>query len=245
MVPPPSWGESVMTEFAEPGSEAYDAEFAQNGGPLYVMGNRGDYFSRPTLLRKLYQDTTWEDISPSAGLSGAFTGVTAPSVNVVYVCGTGGMAYKSTDAGETWGRQDMPTRQNINAVYFIDDNHGFAVGDSGLILYTQTGGLLGLVDRDPTLPAKFELLQNYPNPFNPMTKIEYWIADFGFVTLTVYDVLGREVATLVNRVEQPGRYRVDYNGSKLAGGVYLYRLSVATADGRDRFSSTKRFVVLK
>ena len=84
---------------------------------------------------------------------------------------------------------------------------------------------LDAVDEPAGPPTSFRLDQNYPNPFNPTTNIEFRIANFGFVSLKVYDVLGRLVATLVNGVRSPGSYEVQFNGSKLASGVYFYRLT--------------------
>ncbi len=81
------------------------------------------------------------------------------------------------------------------------------------------------VDRRPVQPSLFGLSQNYPNPFNPTTNIEYQVSNSGFVSLKVYDVLGREVATLVNEVKSPGSYEVQFNGSRFASGVYFYRLT--------------------
>ena len=78
-------------------------------------------------------------------------------------------------------------------------------------------------------PAEYLLRQKYPNPFNPTTNIEYRISNFGFVSLKVYDVLGRLVATLVNGVRSPGSYEVQFNGSKFASGVYFYRLTAPRA----------------
>jgi len=72
----------------------------------------------------------------------------------------------------------------------------------------------------------YALEQNYPNPFNPSTKIKYQILRNGFVTLKVYDILGKEVATLVNKQQQSGRYEVNFNAENLASGVYLYRIKV-------------------
>jgi hypothetical protein len=76
-------------------------------------------------------------------------------------------------------------------------------------------------------PASFQLSQNYPNPFNGTTELGFGISDWGFVTLKVYDILGREVATLVNEVKQPGTYTVQFDGSGLASGVYFYRLQAS------------------
>jgi Secretion system C-terminal sorting domain len=77
-----------------------------------------------------------------------------------------------------------------------------------------------------TFPGVYELSQNYPNPFNPATTIRYQLPQDGFVTLKVYDILGKEILTLVNEEKSSGRYEVNFDASKLASGVYLYRLNV-------------------
>jgi hypothetical protein len=74
------------------------------------------------------------------------------------------------------------------------------------------------------LPPHADLLQNYPNPFNPRTVITYNLPGSSHVTLRVFDILGREVCSLVDAVQGPGNYRVTFEGSQLAGGVYLFRL---------------------
>jgi hypothetical protein len=74
------------------------------------------------------------------------------------------------------------------------------------------------------LPATFAVEQNYPNPFNPVTKIQYTIASRQRTIVSVFDLLGREVATLVDEVKQPGAYTVEFDGSDLPSGVYLCRL---------------------
>lgn len=89
------------------------------------------------------------------------------------------------------------------------------------------------------IPNVFELKQNYPNPFNPVTKISYSIPKAGIVTLKIFDITGREVASLMNELKQPGIYSVDFNASSFASGVYFYRL-----EAQD-FVDTKRMVLLK
>lgn len=85
----------------------------------------------------------------------------------------------------------------------------------------------------------YSLSQNYPNPFNPSTKITFSIPKDGIVTLKVYNVLGQEVATLINQQMKAGTYDVDFNGSKLSSGVYLYSITA------DNFTSTKKMIMLK
>jgi hypothetical protein len=95
-------------------------------------------------------------------------------------------------------------------------------------------------------PEEFTLEQNYPNPFNPTTNVGFRIADFGFVSLKVYDVLGNEVATLVNENLQAGRYETTFDASGLASGVYFYRLSARIPSGQaGEFMQTRRLLLLR
>ncbi len=89
------------------------------------------------------------------------------------------------------------------------------------------------------VPDKFELSQNYPNPFNPRTKIKYQIAESNPVSLRIYDVLGNEVASLINDVQPAGNYELTFDASLLSSGVYLYKLQAGS------FAETKKMVVLK
>lgn len=90
----------------------------------------------------------------------------------------------------------------------------------------------------------FELDQNYPNPFNPSTLISYQLAAISHVTLRVYDVLGREVKTLVDAVRSPGRYESEFDAGNLPSGVYFYRLSATSSDGQ-KFVWTNKLVLMK
>jgi len=95
------------------------------------------------------------------------------------------------------------------------------------------------------IPDKFELSQNYPNPFNPVTNLEFGISNLGFVTLKIYDVLGRELVTLVNEIKEPGYYKIQFNASDLANGVYFYRMIAGLSGGAEEFVAVKKLVVLK
>ena len=99
------------------------------------------------------------------------------------------------------------------------------------------------IEFENTIPNDYKLLQNYPNPFNPETIISFQIPVISNVTLKIYDVLGREVTTLVNKEMKAGSYKVDFNSRGLASGIYFYRLS-ATGSTRD-FTAIKKMVLLK
>lgn len=89
------------------------------------------------------------------------------------------------------------------------------------------------------LPTKFALNQNYPNPFNPSTTISYDLPNSGFVNLNVYDMLGQEVANLVNEDQNVGNYKIEFNASNLTSGIYFYRLQSG------KFTETKKLILLR
>ncbi len=150
------------------------------------------------------------------------------SLNVVGYFQTGGRArdilVRNTNEG--------------NNIYVADENDGIYV-----LRYVKPDA----VDEENYSVNNFELLQNYPNPFNPSTNITYIIARSGAtrqsiaipVQLKIYDALGREVATLVNAKQAPGKYSVQFNASKLSSGIYFYTLSA------DNFVQTRKMILMK
>ncbi len=96
-----------------------------------------------------------------------------------------------------------------------------------------------VINEESNLPQSFTLTQNYPNPFNPTTMINYALPKAGNVVLKVYDVLGKEVATLVNNYKESGRYFVEFDASKLSSGMYIYKLSSGS------FSEVKKMMLLR
>jgi len=99
--------------------------------------------------------------------------------------------------------------------------------------------LVGIQPISNEIPNQFSLSQNYPNPFNPNTVISFQLAVNSFAMLKVYDLLGREVATLVNEQLQPGTYEVDWDGNGFASGVYYYKLAAGD------YTETKKMVLIK
>ncbi len=104
-------------------------------------------------------------------------------------------------------------------IYSTAQNSPFKV-----VLFGVGQGTAGVEQGNEMQPLVYHLDQNYPNPFNPATRLRFTIADYGFVTLKVYNVLGQEVATLVNGQRVSGTYEVEWNASALPSGVYIYRL---------------------
>jgi len=105
--------------------------------------------------------------------------------------------------------------------------------------YTLAGGTIKVEMISSVIPDNFLLSQNYPNPFNPRTEISYEVPAAKLVKLTVYNILGKEMAELVNERQSPGKYKVSFDASNLTSGVYFYTLST------DNFTETKRMILLK
>ncbi|MEO8210859.1 MAG: T9SS type A sorting domain-containing protein [bacterium] len=97
----------------------------------------------------------------------------------------------------------------------------------------------GISQNNAELPTEYSLLQNYPNPFNPETKIKFDIPNLSNVKLSIYDITGREVATLVNKQLEPGRYDYKFTGSNFASGIYFYKIHAGT------FTMVRRMVLIK
>ncbi|MBE0571279.1 MAG: T9SS type A sorting domain-containing protein, partial [Ignavibacteriaceae bacterium] len=95
------------------------------------------------------------------------------------------------------------------------------------------------VNVEVEIPLVYSLEQNFPNPFNPSTTIKYSISEDGFVKLSIYNLLGEEVTTLVNNEQKAGRYEVVFDAAKLSSGVYMYRLE------SKNFLSIKKMLLVK
>ena len=146
--------------------------------------------------------------------------------------------YRSTDDGVTWTTVNSGLTNNLLA--------SIAINNGGIIFAATTGGLFRSVQSTTSVrelsadaPSSFSLNQNYPNPFNPTTTISFSIPTSEFVTLKVFDVLGNEVATLVNEEKSNGIYKVDFNASNLSSGIYFYTLKAG------RFLETKKLILMK
>jgi len=119
----------------------------------------------------------------------------------------------------------------------MDANYAYVGTDEGI--WRRPLSTIVSVNQPSEFPRAFRLEQNYPNPFNPSTTIKYELPRSSVVTLSVYDMLGREVSVLVNEKRDAGVHEIKFDGSNLASGVYVYRVQAGD------FVQAKKFVVLK
>lgn len=138
------------------------------------------------------------------------------------------------------GKSDSLTDSlTIEVTLLPGDSAKFHGGTAFFVDDFSFGKFTAVSPRQQNVPSEFRLFQNYPNPFNPTTTILYDVPKKSHVTLLVYDVLGRKVATLVDGERSGGEYRVTFNGSRLASGVYFYRLKAGN------YASVKKLLLLK
>ena len=162
------------------------------------------------------------------------------NVNTGYITTNFGYIYKTTNSGNNWILLNSGTNQNLNYIYFMNNNTGYVVGDQGIILKTTDGGGNVWINQNfEQIPNEYYLFQNYPNPFNPITTIKYALPKNEFVKLVLFDILGREIQTLVNEKQSAGTYETTFNASQYPSGVYFYNLTT------EEFSETKKMLMIK
>ncbi|MBS1494791.1 MAG: T9SS type A sorting domain-containing protein [Bacteroidetes bacterium] len=149
-----------------------------------------------------------------------------------------GKILKTTDGGQTFFYNNYASSK-LYDIAVLNENTVWVCGENGAILKTTTGGTIGIHQISASLPDKFYLEQNYPNPFNPNSNIVFSLPQNTFVKLNVFDLLGREVANLVNEKLSAGKYKYDFNASLLPSGIYFYKLET------ESFSETKKMVLVK
>jgi len=211
---------------------------------LNVMGIGGDFeFLGVGTIRTTDGGLSWE--YEYIGIPGAGVTLDFRNDNEAWTSLGGQQKFiYSLDSGATWIQIPTPDSAAIFDVIFPDSLHGFAVGNQGTILKYKPPIVDALSDYDDVIPNFFKLFQNYPNPFNPSTKIKFTIpnvvSSFSLrTTLIVFDVLGNEIATLVNEEKPPGEYEVEWNAIDYTSGIYFYRFQTGS------YRETKKLVILK
>ncbi len=180
------------------------------------------------LIRPIW-DYVWNSGASAVG-GYVYRGTAIPSLVGKYICGDYG-------SGRTWVltlvRSDSASAQLLTdesypiSSFGVDENNEvYHCSYSSGRLYKLTGPGTGVAQ--PEAPTQFKLEQNYPNPFNPTTKMSFVIGHSSLVSLKVFDVLGRDVATLVNEPKEPGVYEVSFDATNLTSGVYFYRMATTS-----------------
>lgn len=153
--------------------------------------------------------------------------------NTGWIGGNFNPTYKTTDGGFTWLNANIG--ENILSFRFLNDSIGYACGRY-VYKYDKT---VGIEPVSSVIPGQFILHQNYPNPFNPFTKIRFEIPVRDYVKLTLTDIAGKEIKTILNEMLNPGIYELLVSANDLASGIYFYRMNTSTN------SLSRKLVVIK
>lgn len=203
--------------------------------------------ARRTLLETTNAGINWNTIySENIGGYGFITDIAFFNSQIGYfVCQNNSDGYiaKTTNSGINW-TQDFVIKGNgsyrmcgLFSMYVLNENKIWVGGGSSTIITNSSP--IGIHSASMEIPLNFSLSQNYPNPYNPQTKIKFAVPKASFTKLNVYDILGREVVTLVNEELKPGTYEADWDGSDYSSGVYLYK--IISGD----YTETRKMILMK
>jgi len=240
---------------------SYSPSVAVNGLKVHIVwfdfrdGNWEIYYKRSTDGGTIWNADTRltnnsaKSIYPSIAVSGS-------QVNVVWQDERDGNPNteiyfkRSTDGGTIWDADTRLTNNNASSIYPSIAVSGSQINvvwscdrdsiyNNEIYFKRNPTGNVGIQNISSEIPSKYSLSQNYPNPFNNTSNFKFEIAKLGEVKIIVYDVMGREVQTLVNESLKPGTYETTLDGSQLTSGVYFYKMIT------DGFSETKRMILLR
>jgi photosystem II stability/assembly factor-like uncharacterized protein len=218
---------------------AYTSGFTFKSDKLIGISSTSE--SMPQISRTTDGGITWTPISIGSGLSGKTYTKWVPYTSVVYIIGENGAIKRSTNDGVTWTSMQTANVTNLNHFDFNKVNNiicGYAVSKNGSVIKLIDSVLYHLTNTEPVnnnLPSEFKLHQNFPNPFNPVTSIAYDLPSNSMVNLKVFDMLGREIAVLVNGNRNAGKYTVNFNADKYTSGIYFCKLNVISKDYEKTF----------
>jgi hypothetical protein len=163
--------------------------------------------------------------------------------NVIFAgSGSDGGVFLSSNNGTSWVQKNQGFPYNIIYIYsmIISNDYIFACINYYTPIWRRSiSNILGIKKISELVPLSYILYQNYPNPFNPSTNIKYQITNNSLVTLRVFDLLGREIETLVNEQQFPGTYSVNWNADNYPSGVYFYTFTAG------EFKDTKKMILVK
>ena len=224
---PPSWG-AVYTDYFIP-NRIYlfpQPYVSNNGGQSWFLADSG--FADTSYYLSYYQDKVTTKLLYSLRGDG------------LYSARNDTMYWSFVDGTENLPIYFSPTGfyddRNMNNIFIEPDRKELFLGTAEGIYKTN---IITSVNENDKKDFVFSLSQNYPNPFNPTTTINYSIKSAGLITLKIYDMLGTEVASLVNERQEAGDYSVTFNAADLPSGIYVYKLTAGN------FVSTKKLILLK
>ncbi|MBK6765629.1 MAG: T9SS type A sorting domain-containing protein [bacterium] len=213
-------GDDWVIQLSVPGGEEdeFEAVFALDPNHVWAVGGQGRIYSTSN------GGQSW---SPqTSGTTVALMDVHFTGFDIGWMCGAGGFLAHGVEGGAMWHTQTPPATATFNGVYFVSDTLGYLVTADGRIFRGQ-------ISETPSASpphhhhtaSSFGLVANYPNPFNPSTTIEFTLESAGHTTLTVFDILGQQIAQPLNGTIGSGAHKIQFQGAGLPSGAYYYQLA--------------------
>jgi photosystem II stability/assembly factor-like uncharacterized protein len=212
----------------------------------YLAGyEQMEFTDNPLLFKTNDNGQTWSEYHLNT--SGKIYSISISPVDPSKACAVGnyindpvygnqGLIMRTSDGGQTWSEEQWPGEIKLNAVHASSTDF-FIAGDNGLLLKSSI--TVGISSVNSEIPSGYSLSQNYPNPFNPTTNINFSIPKSGVVKLAIFNLVGQEVAVILNQNLNVGNYTYSFDASNLTTGIYFYTLE------SENFRETKRMVLLK
>jgi photosystem II stability/assembly factor-like uncharacterized protein len=224
------------------GISPWDVMTFTTSGSRWFLGAGGVHMSTD-------DGVSWTDIFP--GISSQQVYALATAGDTLYAA-TDAICYYTTNLGQSWTalpNDGLTGAPNFRALMV----HGGYIYAGGQGIYGSGAwrqlvpGTTSVEQIDLNVPGEITLMQNYPNPFNPSTNFEFRISHSGFVSLKIYDLLGRDVATLLSEKLEAGTYTKQFDAKNLTSGVYFYQLQVgnSSSGSGQNFIETKKFILIK
>ncbi len=210
-----------------------------NSYAVWFNGSVNGLTGGTALLMTSNSGTNWGAVPTALPGTANISGITGITPNIYWVIRQGTAIYFTSNSGTTWATQyTAPVGSYRHITKSRINNYIFAVRSNGgiskaLVLLTNVQNI------SSEIPANYELAQNYPNPFNPSTTINFNVPRSSDVSIKVFDILGKEIALLVNGRLNPGKYSVIWNAENAPSGTYFY---VINADG---FRDVKKMILIK
>ncbi len=199
-----------------------------NDFTAFATGDNG------VIIRSTNAGESWETLN--TGVSNTLYRIRfADDQNAISV-GKEGTILKTTDGGLSWTSESGGYSNDLNCLFVVDEQVSYAGGSDGLILKTTDGGI-SWVQQGVNKNNRNGFEQNeqkisvFPNPSNPISVINYSVSELSFVTIKIYDVLGKELDLLVNEIHSKGTYSVLFDGTKLSSGMYFCKMAVQNENG--------------
>ena len=215
-------------------SNINNVKIASNGKIYVLTNNNGLYQSND-------KGVTWDNCLKEDRLNAEYS-VMVPCNQLIEIgdgsllLGTGKGLYESKDNGKNWEKIDDEFKDlNIAKVTYSTEGQIYVMTGSRMFVSNYT--ITDVVQTE--IPTNFQLMQNYPNPFNPNTKIKFSLTDRTITKLVVYDALGREASTLIDKELDAGYHEINFDASKLSSGVYFYRLTTP------KYTSVRKMLLMK